>query len=282
MNFEIVHTTRYTYSEKVFLEPHLMRFKPRKTPHSLLHEHHLDILPAPAGMSHQIDPEDNHILFCWFEEMHRELRVTAKSSLETKVYDPFDFLIHPGDNMQIPFQYDVVNSRLLAPSLDTLPLPGPMKVFSGEILKQSDQQTVEFLAELTRNIHSEFETTFRESGEPYHPETTFLQKSGSCRDLAWMQIQMLRNLGIAARFVSGYFHAGSEDPEFELHAWMEAFIPGAGWIGLDPSHGIFSGHHHIPVAASAFPVNTMSISGSYRGKAGSKMTSVVHISVDGS
>ena len=115
-------------------------------------------------------------------------------------------------------------------------------------------------------------------GRPYHPNKLFQLKSGSCRDLAWMQIQLLRNLGFAGRFVSGYFYLDAENPEFELHAWLEVFIPGAGWIGLDPSHGMLAGDAHIPVASSSNYENTMPVSGSVRGSANSTLKNDLIIS----
>ncbi len=117
----------------------------------------------------------------------------------------------------------------------------------------------------------------RLTGNPHHPNELFRLKTGSCRDFAWMQIQILRNLGFAARFVSGYFYLDAESPEFELHAWIEVFVPGAGWIGLDPSHGILAGNAHIPVASSANYQNTMPVSGTVRGEATSKLKTELQI-----
>ena len=108
-------------------------------------------------------------------------------------------------------------------------------------------------------------------GEPFHPDKTFELKSGSCRDLSWMEIHLLRNMGIASRFVSGYFYLPLEKEGFDLHAWVEVFIPGAGWIGFDPSHGMVAGASHIPVASSAHYDNTMAVTGAVRGSASSEL-----------
>jgi transglutaminase-like putative cysteine protease len=112
---------------------------------------------------------------------------------------------------------------------------------------------------------------------PLSADETFQLKYGACRDVTWMQIQLLRNMGIAARFVSGYFFIPEAIENAELHAWLEVYIPGAGWIGLDPSHGILTGSHHIPIASSSNHQLTMPIDGTFRGSAKSTLTSTLKI-----
>ena len=119
----------------------------------------------------------------------------------------------------------------------------------------------------------------RSTGQPHEPVTTFNLKKGSCRDLAWFEIQLLRHVGIASRFVSGYYYIPMEKPKFELHAWLEVYIPGAGWIGFDPSHGIVTGNNHIPIASSSDFENTMPVTGSIRGDAGSELKTHIDIQI---
>jgi transglutaminase-like putative cysteine protease len=115
---------------------------------------------------------------------------------------------------------------------------------------------------LTKQLHDDFKVEYREEGAPLRPDDTFNLKKGSCRDLSWMQINLLRQLGIAARFVSGYYYF---DMAYELRVGGR-FIPGIGWLGLDP-HGIFTGNTHFPIASSAHFENTMPVSGGIRGSA---------------
>lgn len=271
MKFKISHTTEYSYSDSVFFEPHYFRFKPKVSTYSSIIDFELKIKPDPVGYSEQIDIENNSIRLSWFEGLHQKLRIEVDTVFEVSEYNPFNFLVHPPEYLNIPFKYSERTNELLKPSLQTGSLPKTMKDFINELLVNTNNQSINFLLELTRHIHKEFVLENRETGEPHKTAYTFEQKKGSCRDLAWMQIHLLRHLGIGARFVSGYFYLDSDNPEFELHAWLEAFLPGAGWIGFDPSHGIITGSYHIPLASSAFFENTMPVSGTVRGNALSTM-----------
>lgn len=279
MKLQISHTTEYTYSNPVFFEPHYLRFKPKDTPHSNLVEFKLKIDPEPSGYSEQIDIENNHIGLCWFEDTHRQLKLSIKTIIEVNEYNPFNFLVHPAEYLQLPFQYNDQTGQLLKPSLQYSSLSEELKSFLKDTLEKTDHQTTPFLLELTRQIHNEFIVETREIGEPYDPGLTSKLKRGSCRDLAWMQIHLLRQIGIAARFVSGYFYLNSTNPQFELHAWIEVFLPGAGWIGFDPSNGIVCGCFHIPLASSAFYENTMPVSGTTRGESKAILQNELKISL---
>jgi transglutaminase-like putative cysteine protease len=143
--------------------------------------------------------------------------------------------------------------------------------YGRNILAASFNRTLDFLVNLTSRIHVDFTAETRLQGEPYSPDTTFRLRKGSCRDLAWMQIQLVRNFGIAARFVSGYYYNHLLNNSFELHAWVEVYLPGAGWVGFDPSNGILAVSTHIPICSSAHYQNTLPVIGSFRGGASSTM-----------
>lgn len=280
MLFEISHTTEYSYSGEVFLEPHYLRFKPKITPHCILKDFSISIEPEPAGLSEQMDIENNHTIVCWFDGKHHRLKIISHSTLEAKPFNPFNFLVYPPEYLHIPFEYDEHAKQLLQPSLQSEGISRVMTKYNQDILKESGQQSIEYLLKLTQAIQAAFRLETRETGDPHPPALTFDRKTGSCRDLAWMQIQMLRQMGIASRFVSGYFYPDVENPKFELHAWVEAWLPGAGWIGLDPGHGIISNEYHIPVASGAYFKHTMPVTGSVRGSAKSALTHSLSISVD--
>jgi transglutaminase-like putative cysteine protease len=267
MKFKILHTTDYHYSEEVFFEPHYLRFKPKITPYLDISAFDIQIDPEPSGFSEHIDIENNHIRLYWFENMHKNLSISVNSIIEIKAFNPFNFLIFPPEYSGLPFKYAEANASLLMPALKTVSLSDSIHQFVDDALRKSNYNTLQVLTELTSRIHHEFKVEIREDGNPLPPEISFDQKRGSCRDLSWMLIHILRNIGIASRFVSGYFYLDSEHTEFELHAWVEAYLPGAGWIGIDPSHGIFTGTHHFPVASSAYFELTMPVSGSVRGSA---------------
>tara|TARA_R110000737_G_scaffold284588_3_gene291071 strand:- start:257 stop:799 length:543 start_codon:yes stop_codon:yes gene_type:complete len=177
----------------------------------------------------------------------------------------------------MPFSYDLDLKKLLYPYLETISIGKSLRVYGDDLVATTKGNTLSFLSELTIKIHQDFSLEIREVGEPYLPDETFDLKRASCRDLAWMQIQLLRHYGMAARFVSGYFYVDVEEPTYELHGWTEVFIPGAGWIGYDPSNGIRTSNMHFPICTSASYQNTMPVSGSVRGDASSVLRTKLEI-----
>ncbi len=277
MLYHILHISEYTYSDQVFFEPHQLRFKPKSSPHISVKDFNLTIEPEPAGFSEHTDIENNHTVLCWFEQTHQKLTITSQVQVEISPYNPFNFLVYPTEYLQIPFEYEKRDKQLLKTALDTFGLEPPLQNYTKKILQESNYHSVNFITNLTKDIAKNISLQSRETGEPLQPDITFKQKVGSCRDITWMQIHILRQLGIASRFVSGYFFVDSDEPEFELHAWLEAYLPGAGWIGFDPSHGILTDCFHIPVASSAFYQHTMPVSGSVRGSTSSQLSHQLHI-----
>tara|TARA_R110001592_G_C13186793_1_gene751724 strand:+ start:490 stop:1332 length:843 start_codon:yes stop_codon:yes gene_type:complete len=276
MNFKIIHETRYIFDSKVFLEPHYLRFRPKNTAFVDVTNFSISLKSEPEGHRVIEDEEHNVIDLCWFETLTSSLTIYVESSLQTKEYNPFDFIIHPDSFNTLPFIYSGHQCQILNAYLQKQALSQELVDYADTILEESHFSTIAFLTNLTRQIHTDFAVECREIGPPLSAADTFEIKKGSCRDLSWMQIILLRNYGIATRFVSGYFYFDMEKPTYELHAWIEAFLPGMGWLGFDPSHGILTGNTHFPVASSAIPENTMPVSGSIRGSATSELfTSLV-------
>ncbi|WP_436517345.1 transglutaminase family protein [Ekhidna sp. To15] len=281
MQLTIKHNTIYQFDEAVFLEPHFLRFKPACDPYLTITDFQLNVSPQPIGISEQMDVENNVFHFCWFEGLHKELKVSAEARIITEPFNPFNYLIYPASFSHIlSFDYPDHLKNLLQPSLTYLELSKEMKAYLDDLMEIAGTETSVFILELTKEIHKTFKVESREEGDPRLPKETFKLKNGSCRDLTWMQIHLLRHLGIASRFVSGYFYLDAAEPAFELHAWLETYIPGAGWIGYDPSHGIAVGHTHIPVAKCAHYKNTMPIIGTVRGKGVASLNFSLEISLD--
>lgn len=277
MKFKITHNTTYIFDSEVFLEPHYLRFRPRQTPYVDIVDFSMTILSKPVG-HRVIRDEDNNLLdFCWFEGMTDKLTITSESILETKIYNPFNFILHPQNFSQLPFQYNEQQKKLLFSTLQTQPISQILIDYGTAILKASNFSTIQYLTNLTKQLHDDFSVEYREDGSPLLPDDTFNLKKGSCRDLSWMQINLLRQQGIAARFVSGYYYFDMDEPVYELHAWVDVFLPGTGWFGLDPSHGILTGNTHFPIASSAYFENTMPVSGGIRGSATSKLITQLSI-----
>lgn len=271
MNFKITHETKYLFSDAVFLEPHYLRFRPKNTPFIDLEKFSITVESEPEGHRVIEDEEHNMVDFYWFEKLTNHLTITVESSLQTKEYNPFNFIIHPEFFNSIPFNYSEHQYQILNASLQKIALAPELTDYANTVLQTSHFNTIEFVKNLTTQIHKDFTVEYRADGPPLSPDNTFAIKKGSCRDLSWMQINLLRNYGIATRFVSGYFYFETEIPIYELHAWIEVFIPGTGWLGFDPSHGILTGNTHFSVASSAIPENTMPVSGDIRGSATSQL-----------
>ncbi len=271
MKYKIIHLTEYDYSSEVFLEPHYFRFKPKFTSYCTINSFTLDVKPGPAGMAEFFDVENNLVHLAWFEGVHRKLTIRTEALIEISEFNPFGFLIYPEDYTRLPFKYPEDVKKLLGPALKDSKLPSEIIKFGKKVMEASNNSTITFLLDLTRQIFSEFKLEYRMTGQPHDPQETYLQRMGSCRDLAWFEIHLLRHFGIAARFVSGYYYIPMDEIEFELHAWLEVYLPGAGWIGFDPSHGVATGNDHIPIAISSDFAHSMPVTGSVRGDAEAKL-----------
>ncbi len=279
MNLKIIHETEYAFTSEVFLEPHYVRLKPKSTPHNRLDHFSLTILPHPTGLSNQLDEEGNLIHFCWFDGMTTTLKIRSESVVVTENYNPFNFILYPPNFFTVPFIYTELQQTILKSDLNFVHVSDSLIEYGKQIAEKSNHDTILFVTNLTRQIHTDFLIEFREVGIPHQPNEAFDLKRGSCRDLTWMQINLLRYMGVAARFVSGYYYFAreEEDTAFELHAWLEVFLPGAGWVGFDPSHGMIAGNSHIPIVSSSHFENTMPVTGTIRGKGDSTLITRVMI-----
>lgn len=277
MRIHISHETTYTYSKVVFFEPHTLRFKPETTRYARPENFNTEIEPSPAGISALIDPENNEVMLAWFNDLHKKLVIKATSEVSINPYNPFNFLIYPQHFNTLPFRYEPSDFTILQNYLEYSGVSDKMKAFGADIAKTEGYNTIAFILNLTKTIHRDYDIIFREKGMPMSPEETFFLRQGSCRDLAWMQINLLRYWGLAAKFVSGYYYLDVEEATFELHAWLEVYLPGAGWIGFDPTHGVVTGNTHIPVSGSFTHSNTMPVSGTIRGNADSVIETKLNI-----
>ena len=277
MKLRIRHNTKYNYESAVFFEPHYFRFRPRSGPHLTLLSYNFSMSPQPEGTHSILDPEGNLIQLCWFSGLHPQLTVEVETEVELKEFNPFGFLIQPAEYDSFPFQYTPEILPVLKPALEHIALEKDLMLFAEQLAETSGRKTITFLSLLTKKVFETISLQIREDGPPHSPEITFGLKEGSCRDLSWMQIQILRYLGFATRFVSGYLYLDTEDPEFELHAWLEVYLPGAGWIGLDPSHGVFADRNYVAVASSVRYEHTMPVTGSVRGNAQATLVTELEI-----
>lgn len=277
MQYKITHKTSYEYSKPVFLEPHYIRLQPTTRPYLVLESFDLRFSTNPAGVRSVIDAENNGIHFCWFAGLLEKLTITSQSIIQVLPYNPLAFIIYPMECLTLPFKYPPHLRFLLNQELHLDEYSQFLADYSSSIKSKVNHDTVQYLISLTTQIHTDFKVIYRHEGEPYTPNHTFENRIGACRDLTHMQVMMLRQEGIAARYVSGYYFIELENPDYELHAWVEAYVPGAGWMGLDPSNGLVVSNAHFPVVASSHYENTMPITGSIRGEGTSLLHTDLHI-----
>lgn len=271
MKVEIKHQTQYQYMDRVFLGPHTLRLTPRSAPHIEVCANAIIMAPQPVGTNHILETDGTAATFAWFRGMTDEFTIEARSVVETHAFNPFDFLIYPGSCVRLPMVYPSEWLCWLRPyqgQEDEIP---PLKTFALDLLNNSQFETVSFLMNLCSMVKDGFVYEKREQGPPNHPLETLDQKKGSCRDFAVFAIAVCQQLDLACRYVSGYLLSDNEEEPGELHAWFEVFLPGAGWRGFDPSHGMACNDNYVTLSTSADPSLTLPITGSYRGTTSSCM-----------
>ena len=269
MFLKIEHHTSYHYSRPVFVEPQHLYFYPQLRNHLKLVNHELQINPNPAGQGIRLDPENNSYTQCWFNEMIDSMEFVLKMTIETTTLNQFNFFLE--NEAKTPYQEEALKIY----RTPTMPLKEEVVSWVNAI-ERADPNN--FLANLCAAMYDKWDHSISMETELLDPNTCFAMDSGSCRDLSWMMIQMLRLKNYPARYVSGY----SYNPEIEgheLHAWVEVWLPGAGWIGLDPSSGLFITEYYIPMATSYHPSNTLPVQGQYRGDASARLDTAVTIEV---
>ncbi|TGP23841.1 MULTISPECIES: transglutaminase family protein [unclassified Mesorhizobium] len=265
------HLTHYKYDRPVILGPQVIRLQPAPHSRTKVLSHSLKVEPKTHFVNLQQDPYGNFLARFVFPEPVTELKIEVDLVADMTVYNPFDFFVEEAAE-KFPFEYPEEIREDLA--IYRTPEPaGPLLSKFLESIDRSQTNTVNFLVGLNARLQREIAYIVRMETGVYSPEETLAAAKGSCRDSSWLLVQILRNLGIAARFVSGYLiqlkpdlisldgPPGTAVDFTDLHAWCEVYIPGAGWIGFDPTSGLLTGESHVPLAATPHFRNAAPISG---------------------
>ncbi len=267
------HVTEYTYDRPVNLFPHVVRLRPAPHSRTPIRAYSLKVDPSPHFLNWQQDPYSNYHARLVFPKPATEFRVTIDLVAEMTPINPFDFFVEESAET-FPFSYDEVSARELIPYLETIPA-GPRLQALVDAHRKSDIRTVDYIVELNQAVQKQVKYVIRMEPGVQKPEETLELGSGSCRDSAWLLVQVCRHLGLAARFASGYLiqlvadekpldgPAGPTADFTDLHAWTEVYIPGAGWVGVDPTSGLMTAEGHIPLACTADPQSASPITGSF-------------------
>jgi uncharacterized protein (DUF2126 family)/transglutaminase-like putative cysteine protease len=273
----VYHLTHYTYDQPVMMGPQIIRLRPAPHSRTRVISHSLKVSPAEHFVNHQQDPYGNWLSRFVFPEPVRELKIEVDLVADMTVYNPFDFFVEESAETW-PFDYpeDLVDDLVIYRRAEPL---GPELEAFLKTVPRARIRTVDFVVNLNAMVAGRVNYTIRMEPGVQDPEETLVIASGSCRDSSWLLVQALRHLGFAARFVSGYLiqlkpdlksldgPSGTEVDFTDLHAWVEVYLPGAGWIGLDPTSGLLTGESHIPLAATPHYRNAAPIVGGYTGQA---------------
>ncbi|MEM9159050.1 MAG: transglutaminase family protein [Verrucomicrobiota bacterium] len=257
------HKTTYHYDRLATLGPQIVRLRPAPHCRSKIVSYSLKIDPADTFLNWQQDPQSNYLARLMLQEPTRKFDLEVDLVVDLAPINPFDFFLEE-EATTYPFDYNPTLKKELRPYFAKMPMRPLFKELL-ESIDTSETPTNDFISSINQKVNSILEYTLRMDPGVYSPEKTLKVGIGSCRDFAWLLVHLFRRLGIAARFVSGYSiqlapdqkpidpnaPAGVEKDICDLHAWCEIYLPGAGWVGLDATSGLFCGEGHIPLATSA-------------------------------
>lgn len=265
------HKTSYRYDRPINLAPQIVRLRPAPHCRTPILSYSLKVTPKDHFINWQQDTFSNYLGRLVFPEKTTEFEVEVDLVADMVVINPFDYFLEP-DAEEFPFAYEKDLADDLAPYLAKDKAKKILKKYLKEI-DTTPRRTIDFLVDLNRKLSNDISYLIRMEPNVQSCKQTLTMRSGSCRDSAWLLVNILRSFGLAARFVSGYLvqlkqdiksldgPSGTAEDFTDLHAWTEVYLPGAGWVGMDPTSGLFAGEGHIPLACSPQPQSAAPITG---------------------
>lgn len=265
---ELIHQTRYQYDRPVFLSPQWLRLKPAAHSQAVIESYQLSIEPANHVLHWQQDPFGNGVARVDFSGSVAAMIIQVRLIARLEPVNPFDFLIDSYASF-FPFVYEDALKKELASYLEITEQGPHLAQWISQIRHHPRRDTVDFLIGLNQQVNQAISYQIRLQAGVQPADVTLRRAMGSCRDSAWLLVQLARGCGLAARFVSGYLAqvAGTDNQlknvldSLDLHAWAEVYLPGAGWIGLDPTSGMLITEGHIPLACTPGPAGAAPVSG---------------------
>ncbi len=267
----IQHNTLYKFDRYINLAPHVVRLRPAPHSRTPIHAYSIKVEPKEHFLNWQQDAFGNYLARLVFPERTKELSIRVEVIADMTVINPFDFFLEDYAE-EFPFSYDKQTKKELKPYLEKVKAEPLLQAWL-ESVSLKKRRTIDFLVELNSRLQQEISYSIRMEPGVQAPDETLSRRIGSCRDTAWLLVQILRHIGLAARFASGYLvqlkqdeksldgPSGAEADFTDLHAWCEVYLPGAGWVGLDPTSGLFASEGHIPLACTPDPVSAAPITG---------------------
>jgi transglutaminase-like putative cysteine protease len=279
LKYKIVHQTYYNFSDTVQLGPHELLLRLREDHEQRIHSSRLRITPEASILWHR-DVEGNSVAVASFDQPTRQLAIESEVIVHLYNEDPLDFIV-ADYAVDYPMAYTDDDAALLVPYrvLPPPPVVKQLSVWIDSFWQSSERiQTYALLSRLAKFINANLTYRVREEPGVQSAQETLHSGTGSCRDFAFLFMQAARCLGLAARFVSGYLYVPQATESGATHAWAEVYLPGAGWLGFDPTIGNIVGADHFPVAVACLPESVPPVAGSFVGAAQSTLDVGVWVS----